>query len=315
MNLHLRRHAALLCLPLVALALTACGGSSSDDKESKDSTSFGVKATGKFGEKPDLTVPSGEAPAELKSEVLSEGDGKTVASGQTLIANYLGQTWKPKEDKENVFDNSYDRGQAAGFLIGAGKVIVGWDKVLVGKKIGSRVLMSVPPEDAYGKKGEAKAGQEEHELAGEALVFVVDIIDSVDKDKAADGEKAGTALPAGFPEISSEPGKKPTITSVKGVKTGSTPSSALLLAGKGETIDSKKSLLMELIQTDAATGKQTQQTWGSSLELVAAEQVLSIASSLKDQKVGSRAVSVVPAQSGSSAMGATVLVIDIVGQY
>jgi peptidylprolyl isomerase len=313
-NPHLRRHAALLCLPLVTLALAACGGSS-DDSKTKDSTSFGVKATGEFGEKPDLTVPSGEAPTELKSEVLSEGDGKAVVSGQTLIVNYLGQTWKPKEDKENVFDNSYDRGQAAGFQIGTGKVIDGWDKTLVGKKIGSRVLMSVPPEAAYGKKGEAKEGEEEHELAGEALVFVVDIIDSVDKDKAADGENAGTTLPAGFPEVSSEAGKKPTITSVKGVKAGSSPASALLLAGKGETINSKKSLLMELIQTDAATGKQTQQTWGNSLELVPAEQVLSVASALKDQKVGSRAVSVVPAQSGSSATGATVLVIDIVGQY
>lgn len=316
MNLHLRHRAALLCLPALALALAACGGSSSsDDGKTRESTSFGVKATGTFGEKPDLTIPSGTAPTELKSEVLGEGDGKAVASGQTLVVNYLGQTWKPKDGKEKVFDNSFDRGQPAGFQIGTGNVIPGWDTVLVGKKIGSRVLMSVPPEQAYGKKGEAKDGQQEHELAGETLVFVVDILDSLDKDLAADGEPATGSLPSGFPKVSSEPGKKPTITSVEGVKADSSPGSALLLTGRGETIDAKKSLAMELIQTDAATGKQTQQTWGRALELVPASQVLSVATALKDQKVGSRAVAVVPGQSGSSASEATVLVIDIIGQY
>ena len=75
------------------------------------------------------------------TEVLKEGDGPEVKKGELLTANYLGQIWRDGK----VFDNSYDRGAPSSFPIGVGGVIAGWDEGLVGKKIGSRVVMSIPP--------------------------------------------------------------------------------------------------------------------------------------------------------------------------
>ncbi len=124
-------------------------------------------ASGSFGDKPTLTFPSNPAPAELEVKVLAPGDGALVESGDTIVVNYLGQTWGG-----HVFDNSYDRGDTISFPIGVGAVIGGWDAGLVGQPIGSRVLLSIPPHEAYGPRGVPQAG-----IRGtDTLVFVVDVV-------------------------------------------------------------------------------------------------------------------------------------------
>ena len=74
----------------------------------------------------------------------------------------------------SVFDSSWKRGAEADFPIGTGQVIPAWDKVLVGKKVGSRVLLVVPPADGYGSTG----SQDGSIKATDTLVFVVDILDA-----------------------------------------------------------------------------------------------------------------------------------------
>jgi peptidylprolyl isomerase len=124
-------------------------------------------ASGTFGDKPVLTFPAGGAPAGLQVSVLEEGTGPTVTAGRTIVVNYLGQIWDG-----GIFDTSYDRGQTIDFPIGVGAVIGGWDKGLVGQNVGSRVLLSIPPEHGYGQRGIPQAG-----IGGtDTLVFVVDIV-------------------------------------------------------------------------------------------------------------------------------------------
>jgi peptidylprolyl isomerase len=240
-----------------------------------------------------LTVPAGTAPAKLSSEVLTAGTGPTVASGQTLVVNYLGQTWEPKDGKPNVFDNSYDRKAPASFPIGTGNVIAGWDKTLVGQKIGSRVLLTIPPAEGYGNTPSS-------ELAKNTLLFVVDVLGSFNAGATADGTPAA-ALPAGFPAITSEPGKD--------------TKSALLLAGKGSPLQSGKQLVLNLLQVDATTGKTVASSFTTGgPQLVPAQQVLEVVPSLKDAKVGSRAVFIPPAptQKGETPV---VVVLDVLAQY
>ena len=125
------------------------------------------QATGGFGEKPQITFPAGDAPEGLQVKVLVQGDGAEVAAGDNIVVHYLGQSW----DGE-VFDNSYDRGATIDFPIGLGAVIGGWDQGLVGQLVGSRVLLSIPPELGYGQRGVPQAGIG----PGATLVFVVDIV-------------------------------------------------------------------------------------------------------------------------------------------
>jgi len=126
-----------------------------------------ITVTGDFGRKPTLEFASAEPPEDLLVEVLHEGDGQEVEPGDQIQCHYLGQVWDGR-----VFDNSYDRGQALAFQIGVGMVIRGWDDGLVGQKVGSRVLLSIPSEYGYGDRGVPQAGIG----GGDTLVFVTDIL-------------------------------------------------------------------------------------------------------------------------------------------
>ena len=116
---------------------------------------------------PTATMPTTEAPTELLSQVLIQGEGDEVESGQLLVVQYRGQLWKDGTE----FDASWTNGTAAAFPIGVGSVITGWDKTLVGQTVGSRVLLVVPPAEGYGEAGSPP------KIAGDdTLVFVVDIL-------------------------------------------------------------------------------------------------------------------------------------------
>ncbi|MEO7130990.1 MAG: FKBP-type peptidyl-prolyl cis-trans isomerase [Dermatophilaceae bacterium] len=118
---------------------------------------------------PTITVPKTAAPTTTQVITLIQGTGKTVEKGQTLAAHYAGVLWKDG----SVFDSSYARGEIADFPIGVGGVIPGWDKSLVGQKVGSRVLLVIPPKDGYGAAGSPP------KISGtDTLVFVVDVLDA-----------------------------------------------------------------------------------------------------------------------------------------
>jgi peptidylprolyl isomerase len=107
--------------------------------------------------------PSGK----LIATTLVKGDGAKVEAGQTLTVDYLGQVY----DADKPFDESYS-GEPAEFPIGVGQVISGWDERLVGRTVGSRVILEIPPADGYGEQGNEQAG-----IKGtDTLFFVVDIL-------------------------------------------------------------------------------------------------------------------------------------------
>ncbi|UKY49145.1 FKBP-type peptidyl-prolyl cis-trans isomerase [Streptomyces inhibens] len=116
-----------------------------------------------------ITVPKGEkAPKGLEEQILIKGKGPEVKAGEGLIAQYTGVKW---EDGKK-FDSSWDHGGATAFQIGTGQVVQGWDKALVGKHVGDRVEIVIPPKLAYGPNPQ-------HELAKNTLVFSVDIVGTV----------------------------------------------------------------------------------------------------------------------------------------
>jgi len=135
------------------------------------------KATGKA---PTITIPKNTtAPTKLETKTLIQGTGATVAKGQDVVAQYTGVNWRTGK----VFDSSWSRSLPYSFKIGANpsQVIKGWDLGLVGQKVGSRVLLVIPPADAYGKTGQSQAG-----IKGtDDLVFVVDIVGAVSPNAAS----------------------------------------------------------------------------------------------------------------------------------
>ena len=108
-----------------------------------------------------------EPAGELIATTLIKGDGAVVKKGQTLTVDYLGQVY----NADAPFDESYSK-EPAEFPIGTGSVIKGWDERLVGRTVGSRVILEIPPADGYGEEGNEAAG-----IKGtDTLFFVIDIL-------------------------------------------------------------------------------------------------------------------------------------------
>ncbi|MEU0413028.1 FKBP-type peptidyl-prolyl cis-trans isomerase [Streptomyces griseorubiginosus] len=118
------------------------------------------------GKAPSIEVPKKAAPTKLVSEYVIEGDGDEVAADSTLLVQYKGVVW----DTGKEFDSTYSRKQLASFSLQ--QVVKGWAQGLTGKKVGSRVLISIPPKLGYGDKPPAGSGIEKDST----LVFTVDIL-------------------------------------------------------------------------------------------------------------------------------------------
>lgn len=316
----------LITSVLAATALSGCSSSghhttpSTPTAATSPASAADITVGGGFGAKPTVTIPAGAAPSELAKRVLVQGHGSTVGKGDTLIANYSGQTWQAKDGKQNVFDSSFDRGTPAAFVIGVGSVIPGWDKTLVGQHVGSRLLLSIPPADGYGSSGQSSAN-----ISGtDTLVFVVDLVASYRPDAAAIGRPLSKLPTTDFPKITNPVDSAPRILSVAGVKAPAKPTSTLVATGTGAGIVTTKSLVLQIVQTDIATGKTTTSSWGKAPQVVTAKSVLSIAAVLAGQRIGSRVVVLAPpiaataataSQAAQPASPAQVLIVDVVGQF
>lgn len=117
--------------------------------------------------KPDVAIPAGTPPDDLKIEDVVVGTGAEATAGKTVDVHYVGVGWSTQKQ----FDASWDRGSTFSFQLGAGRVIKGWDQGVAGMKVGGRRRLTIPARLAYGDRGAGGAIK-----PGEALVFVVDLL-------------------------------------------------------------------------------------------------------------------------------------------
>ena len=103
------------------------------------------------------------AKGNLLRAVVKEGDGEEVTPQSTVTADYLGMVYKG----EKPFDESFS-GDPAEFSLQ--QVVQGWTYGLSGLKVGSRVLLQIPPALGYGSQAQ------ENIPADSTLYFVVDIV-------------------------------------------------------------------------------------------------------------------------------------------
>ena len=85
---------------------------------------------------------------ELKIEDVKVGKGAMAESGKSVTVHYTG--WLTNGKK---FDSSVDAKRPFTFQLGAGQVIQGWDKGVVGMKVGGKRKLTIPANMAYGERG------------------------------------------------------------------------------------------------------------------------------------------------------------------
>lgn len=95
-------------------------------------------------------------PRELVVKDLQPGTGREVVFRTAVMVQYTGWLFdgcKP-DLKGREFDSSRGRPMPFGFVVGAGRVIKGWDEGVLGmKEKGHKRLLIIPPDKAYGEKG------------------------------------------------------------------------------------------------------------------------------------------------------------------
>jgi FKBP-type peptidyl-prolyl cis-trans isomerase FkpA len=110
---------------------------------------------------------------QLLIEDIKEGTGEAVKDGDHVVMHYTG--WLEETEGSGKpgkkFDSSYDRGQPFETPIGVGYVIKGWDRGVIGMKVGGKRRLIIPYELGYGKYGM------EPDIPGFAtLIFEVELL-------------------------------------------------------------------------------------------------------------------------------------------
>jgi len=113
---------------------------------------------------PSIDIPADFSPSdELVAQTLIEGTGREVLPTDSLTVHYTG--WLLDG---TVFDSSWERFEPAFFPLNG--VISGWQEGLAGQRVGSQVLLILPPEYGYGDRDMGTIP------ANSYLIFVVDIL-------------------------------------------------------------------------------------------------------------------------------------------
>ncbi|MCP2266756.1 FKBP-type peptidyl-prolyl cis-trans isomerase [Promicromonospora thailandica] len=127
---------------------------------------------------PTVRIPRADPPSGLVVHPLIRGTGSQVRPGQIVTVEFTAVRWSDG----TVVDTTWSEGappQSA--EIGIGKLVQGWDEGLVEQTVGSQVLLVVPPDQGYANTTSG--------LAGETMVYVVDILDT-HQAVAEDGPRA-----------------------------------------------------------------------------------------------------------------------------
>ncbi|WP_030672439.1 FKBP-type peptidyl-prolyl cis-trans isomerase [Streptomyces cellulosae] len=118
------------------------------------------------GKAPSIEVPKADPPKKLVANYVIEGDGDKLAADDTVLVQYKGVLW----DTGKEFDSSYGRKELTSFSLQ--QVVKGWSQGMTGKKVGSRIVIVVPPKLGYGDQPPAGSGIKKDST----MVFTVDIL-------------------------------------------------------------------------------------------------------------------------------------------
>lgn len=308
-----RRILAVVGVPLVAaVTLTACGSSSPSA-----GTDGQVTASGSFGKSPSVTIPGGAPSGTLVTKTLVQGHGPTVGKNDAFLSNFSLYVWRGK--KHAKLDSTYPNSPE----VLPSTLLPAFNNGIIGHRVGSKVLMVIPPKDGYGSSGNSAIGV----TGSDTLVFVMDIV----RRYADNASATGTHVSNGggsLPTVTAKQGAAPTVTIPK----TSPPQSLVaktLAKGSGPAVTKGDTVVEQYTGVNWRTGKVFDSTWSRhapfSFQIGAspAQVISGWTKGLEGKTVGSRVLLVIPpadayGKAGRPANGikgtdTLVFVVDILG--
>jgi FKBP-type peptidyl-prolyl cis-trans isomerase len=163
-------------LVLLGASLLGLAGCSSSPSTSSTTTTTIAKIpaadrspAGTSGKEPTVVVPPGAPPTKLESSDLIVGSGPAAKPGDSVTVQYVLATYSSRK----VIQASWTS-QPFTFTLDTDpeQVIPGWDKGVVGMKVGGRRELIIPPSLGYGVNNPPNSGI----AANDTLVFMIDLL-------------------------------------------------------------------------------------------------------------------------------------------
>jgi FKBP-type peptidyl-prolyl cis-trans isomerase len=297
-----RRTTALIAGIGIVAALTGCTASSSqadcDAPFSSGDSSAAVSATGDFGAKPDVSVPTPLKADGTQVSTLIEGSGAPLEKGQLVTIDY---TLVNGADGTVLETSPYDGSSTARFGVG-GAGLVGLNEGLLCTQVGSRVAIAIAPEDGFGQSSSQLGISED-----DTLVLVADVREA----SLARANGAAQPVPDGFPTVTLGDDGRPGLAK----PSGDAPTDlriAQLKKGDGDVVAEGDQVVVAYTGWQWSDGKVFDSSWekGAPAVFTAADGsttqggvIAGFADALIGQPVGSQVIAVIPPDQGYGDQG------------
>ncbi|AND16445.1 peptidylprolyl isomerase [Rathayibacter tritici] len=298
----MRRTTALIAGIGIVAALTGCTASSStadcDAPFSSGDSSAAVRATGDFGVKPDVSVPSPLKADGTQVSTLIKGSGAPLEKGQLVTIDY---TLVNGADGTVLETSPYDGSSTARFGVG-GAGLAGLNEGLLCTRVGSRVAIAIAPEDGFGQ-----AASQLGISADDTLVLVADVREA----SLARANGSAQPVPDGFPIVTLGNDGRPGLAK----PSGSAPTDlriAQLKKGDGDVVAEGDQVVVAYTGWQWSDGKVFDSSWekGAPTVFTAADGsttqggvIAGFAKALIGQPVGSQVIAVIPPEQGYGDQG------------
>ncbi|MFJ9442949.1 FKBP-type peptidyl-prolyl cis-trans isomerase [Kitasatospora sp. NPDC101235] len=245
---------------------------------------------GGFGSKATIAIPEGQQPSgQFVVNTVSEGDGATVNKGDWATVNYTAKDWTTGKDLPSSYDAN---GKPQLYQAGSGQLVPALDQSVIGKKVGTRLLVVAPPAAAFGEQGSNQLGVNK----GDTVVFVLDIVGSLPPDSTLTGTM--TEPPATMPQVKDNGKAAATITIPAGQAPPADLQQAVLIKGEGKQVKSGQTLVVQYTGVLWANGQQFDSSWthggAQAVQIGTGSVIEGWDKGLVGQNVGSRVLLVVP---------------------
>ncbi|MEU9043282.1 MULTISPECIES: FKBP-type peptidyl-prolyl cis-trans isomerase [unclassified Kitasatospora] len=245
---------------------------------------------GGFGSKATITIPEGQQPSgQFVVNTVSEGERSTVNKGDWVTVNYTAKDWTTGKDLPSSYDPN---GKPQLYQAGSGQLVPAFDQSVIGKKVGTRLLVVAPPAAAFGEQGSGQLGVNKNDT----VVFVLDIMESLPQDSTLTGNMTQPA--ATLPQVKDN-GKAPvTITIPAGQAAPTDLQQAVLIKGEGKQVKSGQTLVVQYTGVLWSNGQQFDSSWthggAQAVQIGTGSVIEGWDKGLVGQNVGSRVLLVVP---------------------